>query len=137
MLPQFPSIEVARRAFDIYARLDPRLNSLWSICQCAAPPERAIGEVDDVFDVDPFERDPLAMDKPDDGWCAEDFFGEKVKPALNALVGSLRREDPADLQTEDAFHEVYSLLFNHALRRPCACCCEGRSARSARRARRA
>lgn len=127
MLREFPSLDIARRTFDAYARLDPRLMPLWNLCRRAAPPVPANDEDIDPFDVDVFTIDILAAGKPHDGWCAEDFFFQNVKQKLETLVGMHRQEDPPELRQERAYHEVYSALFYHALHRPCACC-RGRAA---------
>lgn len=115
-------MDVARRAFDEVARIEPQLAPLWYMCRCAAPPVPADDQVDDAFDDDPYEVDELSRDKPDDGWCAEDYFFQKIKPKLERLVGWQRREDPPELQGSDAYDAVYSALFYHALHRPCVCC---------------
>ena len=116
----YRSIEDARRAFDEYTRLEPELAPLWDLCQSAAPPVRANESDDDVYD--PFDVDVIATDKPDDGWCAEDFFGEQVKSKLLLLAGVYRTRDPEALRTSDAYDAIYDLLVNWALDRPCACC---------------
>lgn len=121
----YRSIDEARRAFDAYARLEPQLRLLWDLCQRASPPGRKTALVeDDVYDVDPFEADDLAADKPDDGWCAEDYFLHRVKSRLLLLVGSYRLRGPHELQSTEAYETVYDLLINWALSRPCACCAE-------------
>lgn len=112
----FPSLEAAQHAFERYASADRRLLPLWDLCRQAAPPTH---EPDDG---DPFEIDPLAADKPDDGWCAELFFHEHVKSKLMLLVGERRQDPPHELHTPQAFEEVYDLLLNWALHRPCSCC---------------
>jgi hypothetical protein len=132
MLRELPSMEVARRTFDEYARIEPRLTALWQLCRRAAPPIPA-NDVDDVFDVDAFDADVIADDKPDDGWCAEDYFFRNIKPGLARLVGWHRVEEPPELRQSRAYDAVYSALFYHALHRPCACCC-GRGARQRLRA---
>jgi hypothetical protein len=123
MLREFSSMEIARRAFDEYARVEPRLTGLWYVCRRAAPPVPA-NDVDDAFDVDPFEADGIVSDSPDDGWCAEDYFFENVKPELLRLIGWYRLEEPPELRQSRAYDAVYSALFYHALHRPCACCRE-------------
>lgn len=118
----YRSIDEAWRAFDFYARMEPRLRPLWDLCQRAEPPVREAENVDDVYDADPFEIDPLAADKPDDGWCAEDFFLKHVKSRLLLLVGWHRSAGPPELRTPGAYEAIYDLLINWALHRPCACC---------------
>ena len=120
----YRSIDDAWRAFDAYARIEPRLRPLWDLCRCASPPVRATEFVDDVYDADPFEVDVLAADKPDDGWCAEDYFLHHVKSKLLLLVGSYRPGGPHELQSTEAYETIYDLLINWALNRPCACCAE-------------
>ena len=118
------SIDEAWRAFDAYARIEPRLRPLWDLCRRASPPVRKTELVDDVYDVDPFEVDVLAADKPDDGWCAEDYFLRHVKSKLSLLVGSYRPVGPREMQSTEAYETIYDLLINWALNRPCACCAE-------------
>ena len=119
----YASIDDARQAFEPFARLEPKLWTLWDLCRSAAPPRR-IEPLDDAYDVDPFEVDVLASDKPDDGWCAEDYFLHNVKSRLLVLVGVYRTHDPEELQTSKAYETVYDILLNWALARPCACCAE-------------
>jgi hypothetical protein len=126
MLRPFRSLEEARLTFEQYVRIEPRLTALWQMSRRAAPPVPANDHVDDVFDVDVFDVDVLSVEKADDGWCAEDYFFQNVKPMLLSLVGWNRREDPAELRGSDAYDAVYSALFYHALHRPCACCRERR-----------
>jgi hypothetical protein len=83
---------------------------------------RAREYVDDVYDCDPFEIDPLAADKPDDGWCAEDFFRDHVMSNLLLLTGLHRLGPPHELHKREAFEEIYDVLLNWALHRPCSCC---------------
>ncbi|HWO18688.1 MAG TPA: hypothetical protein VNO30_07920 [Kofleriaceae bacterium] len=120
----YRSIDEAWQAFDAYARLEPRLRLLWDLCRGAAPPAPKAGLVDDVYDADPFEADDLAAGKPDDGWCAEDYFLHRVKSPLSLLVGSYRPRGPHELQSTEAYETVYDLLINWALNRPCPCCAE-------------
>ncbi len=122
MRGRFRSIEEARRAFDEFARLEPRLDSLWDLCRRAGPPCREGEEIDDVAAVDPFEIDPLAVDEPDNDWCAEDYFLKHVKSKLLFLVGSHRPGEPHPLHSRDAYDSLYDALMNWALIRPCACC---------------
>jgi hypothetical protein len=122
MLRLYASQDDARRAFDAFARLEPRLDTLWDLCRLAAPPTRRVEPIDDAYDADPFEVDALAADSPDDGWCAEDYFLHNVKSRLLVLVGAHRVRGPAELQTTEAYEAVYDLLINWALSRPCACC---------------
>lgn len=115
-------MEEARLRFDEHARIEPRLIELWHLCRRAAPPMPANDEDDDAFDVDLYDVDHLSADKPDDGWCAEDWFHRNVKPRFLPLVGWFRLEDPPALKGSNAYDEVYSALFCHALSRTCACC---------------
>lgn len=124
MLSAYRSIGEAWRAFDAFVRVEPRLAPLWDLCQRATPPMREAPNVDDVYDADPFEVDVLAADKPDDGWCAEDYFLEHVKSRLLLLVGWHRSAGPLELQSQDAYETIYDLLINWALARPCACCAD-------------
>jgi hypothetical protein len=117
------SIEEARSRFDEYVRLEPQLEVLWDLCRRASPPSYAREDVDDAV-VDPFERDELASGRPDDGWCAEDYFLFHIKSKLLALVGNLRSKGPRELQSSEAYETVYDLLINWALSRSCACCIE-------------
>ena len=121
----YVSIDDARHAFEPFARLEPKLGALWDLCLHAAPPPRRAEPLDDAYDVDPFEVDVLAAVKPDDGWCAEDYFLHTVKSKLMALVGVHRIRGPHELQTREAYEIVYDLLLHWALARPCACCTEG------------
>lgn len=116
------TIEEAKRAFDAFARLDPRLEVLWELCERAAPPSRQTETLDDVYDFDPFESDPV--DRADDGWCAEDYFLHHVKSRLMLLVGAYRPGAPHELHSTEAYDMVYDLLIHWALHRPCACCTE-------------
>jgi hypothetical protein len=107
----YRSLEEARRAFDRYAALDPRLDKLWRLCRWATPPRREY--VDDEDSPDPSE-----------GWCSETYFFREVKPQMAALVGWNRRADPPELRTSVAYDAVYMALFDFALARTCACCAE-------------
>lgn len=118
----YRSYDEARAAFDEYVGIEPRLMSLWGLCRSAAPPERD-ADGDDTFDDDPFERD-VASGAPDDGWCAEQFFDEHVKPLLRTLVGWDRPGEPHALHSSEAYEAVFDLLFNWGLRRDCSCCAE-------------
>jgi hypothetical protein len=124
----YRSIDEARRAFDQYAALEPKLTPLWELCRLAAPPSRshAEGEVEDeeADEVDPFAIDVFAADNPDDGWCAEDFFSERVKSKLLLLVGTYRSSEPTELQSAKVYDAVYELLLDWALARPCLCCAD-------------
>jgi hypothetical protein len=120
----YGSIDDARQAFEPFARLEPKLWTLWDLCRRAAPPPRRVEPLDDAHDVDPFEIDVLAADKPDDGWCAEDYFLHNVKSKLMVFVGVHRIRGPHELQTSEAYEVVYDILLNWALARPCACCAE-------------
>src|SRR4051812_26619193 len=106
----YRSIDEAWQAFDAYTRIEPRLSPLWDLCRGAAPPVRVPELVDDIYDVDPFEVDVLAADKPNDGWCAEDYFLHHVKSRLLLLVGSNRGSGPHELQSTDAYETIYDLL---------------------------
>jgi len=117
----YASIEDARHALEPFARLEPKLRTLWELCRHASPPASADPEADS-FDADPFEGDSLAAGEPDDGWCAEDYFGEHVKSELLELVGVHRTREPHELATSKAYDTVYDILLNHALVRACACC---------------
>lgn len=121
------SLAEARTKFDTFARLDARLSSLWELCERAAPPTYEPELGDDVFDADPFEVDPLAADRPGDGWCAEDYFLHHVKSRLMLLVGAYRLGPPHELHRIEAYDTVYDLLINWALNRPCACCADNRA----------
>ena len=112
----FPSAELARLTFAEYVRLEPRLMRLWQMCQRVAPPVRTYDDDDGDDDLD--ETDPA------DGWCAEDYFFQEVKPQLLRLVGWDRTDGPPELRTPDAYNAVYAVLFYHALHRPCGCCRE-------------
>lgn len=118
----YASIEDARRAFEPFARVEPKLWTLWELCRRAAPPSHRTAPSDDAYDADPFELDVVEADPPDDGWCAEDYFLYNVKSKLLVLVGVHRGEGPRELQTSDAYDVVYDLLLNWALTRACACC---------------
>jgi hypothetical protein len=118
----YASIDDAWQAFHAFARLEPQLRALWGLCCRAAPPAQRVEPVDDAYDVDPFEVDPLAADHPDDGWCAEDYFLHDVKSKLLVLVGVHRVRGPDELQTTEAYETVYDLLINWALNRLCVCC---------------
>jgi len=120
----YASIKDARQAFEPFAHLEPKLWTLWDLCRRAAPPARRVEPLDDAYDVDPFEIDPLAADKPGDGWCAEDYFLHHVKSKLLVLVGVDRTRGPHELQTSQTYDTVYDILLNWALARPCACCAE-------------
>jgi len=116
------SYDDARQAFDVFARLEPQLETLWDRCGRAAPPAPRVEPMEDAYDADPYEVDALAADRPDGGWCAEDYFLHNVKSKLLALVGAYRVRGPRELQSTDAYETVYDLLINWALHRPCACC---------------
>ena len=118
----YGSIDDARQAFDAFARLEPQLWTLWDLCCNATPPGRRVEPIDDAYGVDPFEEDVLAADKPDDGWCAEDYFLHNVKSKLMVLVGVHRVRGPHELQSTEAYEAVYDLLINWALNRSCPCC---------------
>jgi hypothetical protein len=115
------SLIEARSEFDAFVRLEPRLDVLWELCEAAAPPSRQSELVDDAYDLDPFESDPVEVSS-DDGWCAEDFFLHHVKSRLMLLVGAYRPGPPHELHSSHAYDTVYDLLIQWALHRPCACC---------------
>ena len=114
----------AWQAFDAYARIEPRLRPLWDLCLRVERPAWTRDDADDVFDEDPFELDAIADGKPDDGWCAEHFLLEHVKPKLVLLAGLHRPGDPHELHSREAYDALYDLLLNWALNRPCSCCAE-------------
>lgn len=116
------SLAEAKHAFGELARLDPRLEVLWELCERAAPPSQQPEPLDDVYDTDPFEQDPV--ERSDEGWCAEDFFLHHVKSRLMLLVGAYRPGPPHALHSTEAYDTAYDLLINWALTRPCACCTE-------------
>lgn len=123
MLGLFRTVEDARRRFDAYVGLDPKLERLWAMCEGAKAP----GPGDDAEND---EGDDVV--EPDVGdWCAEDYFLQVVKPRLCELVGWDRAGGPPELRTAAAYDEVHSALFHHALVFSCACC---RDAEPARRA---
>jgi hypothetical protein len=101
------SIDAARRVFDRYAALEPRLAPLWQLCRSASAPVNENADLDD--------------DTTDDGWCVEMFFFEHVKSELVQLVGWYRVEDPPELRRSSAYDEVYAAL-QVALNRTCSCC---------------
>ena len=115
-------LEAAKRAFDAYARVEPQLEALWDLCRRAAPPV----EIVDDDETDPFEIDVFAADRFGDGWCAEDYFSEHVKPKLSRLAGAYRPGDPHELHSATAYDEIYDLLINRALVRTCRCCTASR-----------
>lgn len=109
-------------AVDLFARFaeeEPQLWALWDLCREASTPTIEASESDER---DPFSVDVFAEDKPDEGWCVEDYFHEHVKSPLQLLVGLHRPRGPEQLRTEEAFSTVYNLLLEWALRRCCACC---------------
>lgn len=123
----YRSMDEAWRAFDAYARMEPRLRPLWDLCRRASPPVHEPVFVNDVDEVDPFEVDTLATDKRDNGWCAEDYFHQHVKSKLLLLVGAHRPDrpgEPHELHSSEVYDTIYDLLINWALNRPCACCAE-------------
>lgn len=121
----FRSVEHARREFETYAELEPRLRRLWLLCQTAAPPVAANDENDDdPFDVDLYDVDFLATTARNEDWCAEQFFLQQIKPQLTALVGWARIEGAPELRGQEAYDVTYSALFFHALNRTCICCRE-------------
>src|SRR3954468_2318403 len=103
----------AHAAFEKLAAQDPRLWNLWDLAQSAAPPKRNRSE-DEECEPDPYEVDEIAEGKPDDGWCAEDFFHTCVKPALFALADSTRMGEPHILQDAKVIYELYFLLLDWA-----------------------
>jgi hypothetical protein len=124
MLRVYRSIDEAWQAFAVYARREPRLWPLWDLCRRAAPPVRETAFVDDVYADDPLENDLLATDKPDDGWCAEDYFLRHVKSKLLLLVGMYGPGEVHELYSREAYETIYDLLINWALNRSCVCCAE-------------
>lgn len=122
MTREFRSTDEARRAFDAYVRIEPQLAPLWDLCRRAAPPCEL---EDDDYETDPFEVDALASNKPADGWCAEDYFLEHVKPELLHLVGSYRLGELHELHGSGTYETLYHLLLDWALDRQCRCCVQG------------
>jgi len=120
-MPLYGSVEEARRAFETYVRLEPRLAVLWERCLHAAPLRRVLDDAD-VEDQDPYELDQVSETDPDEGWCAEDYFLDHVKSDLLLLAGLYRPGPQHELHESEAFEEIYDLLLNWALRRTCACC---------------
>jgi hypothetical protein len=114
MLRDFQSIDDARRVFDPYAAIEPRLNELWRMCRWATPPRRDVENDFDDVDTDG------GVDK---SWCAEVYFFQEVKPRLMLLVGWYRTREPDVLKSATAYDDVYAALF-YALQRNCACCHE-------------
>jgi hypothetical protein len=112
------SLVEARSEFDAFARLDRRLDDLWELCEGAAPPIRELDDGDADADAD---EDDLDV-RPDEGWCAEDFFLHHVKSRLMLLVGAYRPGPPHELHSTRAYDTAYDLLIHWALHRPCACC---------------
>lgn len=117
-------MEQARREFDVFAELEPRLRRLWVLCQTASPPMPANDDADDPYDVDLYDRDALASDASAADWCTEQFFLRYIKPEITALVGWGRLDGARELRGQDAYDVVYSALFFHALNRNCICCRE-------------
>lgn len=111
----YRSREEATRAFDVYARIEPRLRPLWELCRRASRPNH-----------DGAEDEQLEVDE-DDGWCAEDYFHREVKPVLLLLVGSHRGGAAHELHSVEAYDAIYDLLLNWALNRSCVCCMPQRS----------
>jgi len=118
-MQRYRSVDEALAAFDRYVRIEPRLAPLWDLCGQVAPPSRS-AEVDE--DADPFQLDPLAAVNPDDGWCAEDWFRDHVKSRLLLLAGDYRPGAQPELHSREAFEDIYGLLLDWALYRPCTCC---------------
>lgn len=116
------SLDEARRVFEEYVRLEPRLKHLWDMCRCAAPPEEQAAETDDVFATDPHERDAAAFIEPGDSWSAEDHFLQQVKPRLLRLVGTHRPGKPHALHSREAYEDVYDVLLYWALDERVAIC---------------
>lgn len=121
MVGLYRTVDDARRRFDEYVRLEPRLARLWAMCEGAQAPAR--GDDDDGEDI---AVEPEAGD-----WCAEDYFLQVVKPRLCELVGWDRGGGPPELRTSEAYEEVHSALVQHALVFTCACCREAEQARRA------
>lgn len=117
---RYRSLDEALAAFDRYVQIEPRLGPLWDLCGQAAPPSAENAGEDE--DLDPFQIDPLAAVNPDDGWCAEDWFRDHVKSRLLLLAGDYRPGPLHELHSREAFEELYGLLIDWALYRPCSCC---------------
>lgn len=121
MRNRFRSYDEAKRRFDEYAMIEPRLKQLWWDCRQAAPPAYGNVESDDAYDVDRYDDDPVTRDP--DGWCAEVWFGQTIKPRFRALVGWQRPgDDLPELRTSKAYDDVYMGLLYFALSLTCACC---------------
>lgn len=121
MLRDFSS---ARRAFDEYARVDPRLHALWRMCESAAPVAIACDRDVEDGNHDGHDDGDNHDETRAESWCAEDYFLREVKPQLLVLVGWERAEDPPLLRTSEAYEAAYTALFELALRRSCACCAD-------------
>jgi len=119
-MQRYRSVDEALAAFDRYVQIEPRLGPLWDLCGQVVPPSRSAGGEND--DADPFQIDPLAAVNPDDGWCAEDWFRDHVKSRLLLLTGDYRPGPLHELHSREAFEDIYSLLLDWALYRPCSCC---------------
>lgn len=124
MVQPFRSIDHARREFEKYAALEPRLRRLWLLCQTAPAPVAANDDADDPFDVDLYDSDSFANETRSEDWCAERYFLQQIKPQLATLVGWDRLEGDPELRDVDAYDVAYSALFFHALNRSCTCCRE-------------
>lgn len=121
MRSRFRSYDDAKRRFDEYAKIEPRLRDLWWDCRQAAPPIYTNDEAEDPFDVDEYDVDRVSRDAAD--WCAELWFMQTIKPRFRVLVGWERSDlDPPELRTSKAYDDVYAGLFYFALSLTCQCC---------------
>jgi hypothetical protein len=121
MRNRFRSYEEAKRRFDEYVKVEPRLAELWWACRRAAPPIFLDDSVEDPYDVDAYDVDRVSRD-PDD-WCAEIWFAETIKPRFRALVGWERpSDDLPELRTSKVYDDVYMGLLYFALSLTCKCC---------------
>jgi hypothetical protein len=120
MRNRFRSNEDAKRCYDEYVKLEPRLRELWWDCRHAAP-TRYAAEAEDPYDVDDYDVDHVANDPND--WCAEVWFAQSIKPKFRALVGWDRPGvDMPELRTPKAYDDVYMALLYFALSLTCECC---------------
>ena len=90
------------------------------MCRSAAAPSEA-NEEDDAFDVDLYDVDDVA--NSEEGWCAEGWFAQHIKPKFSALIGWNRTDvEFAELRSSKAYDDVYAALFCFALNVTCRCC---------------